>query len=331
MTHKSAIQRSHMGFQRGFSLIELLVAVAILLIVSAVVIEGMAKMSLTNSTINNRTQMHAGVRSATEVMQQEIGQAGKIALPTETVTLTGGVTVTNPDIPVTATLGVSSAAGMFLNEKLLIDAGASQETITLTAVDAGSNQITAAFTVTHVAGAAVRVAGGFANGVIPTIATNGSSATVLKLFGDINDDGNMLYIEYTCDTVAGKLYRNVMSVSATGKPALTDSLVLLPNIQPNPGGTACFTYQEKTVPTVSGETYVLNVAVTLSVQTEQKDIDTNQYQTETKALLNVSPRNVYEAWLLRSGNFTDRVQLTPANVTCLVSATAGATGACSGS
>ena len=324
------IQRSHITSQHGFSLLELLVAVAILVIVSAVVMEGLAKMSLANSTITNRTQMHSGVRSATEVLQQEIGQAGKIDLPTDGVTLTGGVNVP-AGTTVTATLGVSSAAGMFLNEKLVIDAGASQETVTLTAVNLGANQITAAFTVTHAAGAAIRAAGGFANGVIPTNATNGSSATVLKLFGDINDDGNMVYIEYTCNTGTGKLYRNVMSVSATGKPAVTDSLVLLPNIQTNPGGTPCFTYQEKTVPTVSGMTYVLNVAVTLTVRTEQKDLDTNQYQTETKALLNVSPRNVYEAWLLRSGNFTDRVQSTPANVTCLVSATAGATGACPGS
>ena len=328
MTHTSRFPISSVPSQRGFSLLELLVAVAILLIVSAVVMEGLSKMSFVNATITNRTQMHAGVRSATELLQQEIGQAGKIALPTETVTLTGDVTVVNPDIPVTATLGVSSATGMFVGEKLLIDAGASQETVTLTAVNVGGNQITAAFTATHTAGAAVRAAGGFAGGVIPTTAANGSSATVLKLFGDINDDGNMVYIEYTCDTANGKFYRNTAGVSATGKPALTDSLVLLPNIQPNPGGTACFTYQEKIV---VGETYVLNVAVTLTVQTEQKDVETNQYQTQTKALLNVSPRNVYEAWLLRSGNFTDRVQWTPANVTCLVSATAGANGACSGS
>jgi len=297
-------------------------------------------MALTNSTVDNRTQMHSAVRSATELLQQEIGQAGKISLPTDTVTLTGAVNVP-VDTIVTATLGVSSALGMFVGQELVIDSNASQETVALTAVNLGGNQITANFTKTHAAGVSIRAAGGFPNGIIPTAPwdANGSSGTVLKLFGDINDDGSMSYIEYTCDTANGKLYRNVMSVSATTKPALTDSMVLLPNIQANPGGTACFTYQQQPtpIPPTGGSctapscyVYVLNVAVTLTVRTEQKDADTNQFQTETKALLNVSPRNVYEAWLLANNPFTERLQPTPANVTCLKTATAGASGACPG-
>ena len=44
--------------------------------------------------------------------------------------------------------------------------------------------------------------GGFATGIVPP--QPGSSTarppTELKLFGDINGDGNMVYVEYTCDT-----------------------------------------------------------------------------------------------------------------------------------
>ena len=326
--------------QRGFSFLELLVAVTILLVIAAAITQALGKMTMVNQGVDNRTQMHAAVRSATELLQQEIGQAGKVSLPTDTVALTGAVTVPADSI-VTATLGVTSALGMFTGEQLVIDSAANQETVALTGVNLGSNQITANFTKTHAAGAKLRAAGGFVNGVMPTVDANGSTGTVLRLFGDINDDGNMMYVEYTCDTNAGKLYRNVMSASATSKPSLSDALVLLPNIQANPGGTACFTYQQKPVPlpipgtdcetTHPERCYVLNVAVTLTVRSQQKDVDTSQYQTETKALLNVSPRNVYETWLLANGNFTERVQPTPPNVTCLKTATPGADGACTGS
>ena len=59
-------------------------------------------------------------------------------------------------------------------------------------------------------------------------------------------------------------------------------------------------------------TFVLDVAVTLTVQTQQIDPVTKQFQTETKALLNVSPRNVFIAWVLAGMGYTDRIQSTPA-------------------
>jgi len=295
--------------QRGFSMIELLVAVTILLLVSGFVLTGLADMSMINGTITNRTQMHSGVRSATELLQQEIGQAGKVALPAA-VTLTGPVIIAG-----TAAVGVSSSAGMFVSEKLIIDTGPNEETVTLTAVSLSPSQITAAFTLAHASGAVVRAAGAFASGVVPTTAANGSTATRLKLYGDVNDDGNMVYIEYTCDTDGGNLYRNTMSVTAASKPARTPSMILLPNIRPNPDGTPCFTYQEKAVGT---DTYVVNVAVTLTVQTELQDPNTNQFQLETKALLNVSPRNVFEVWQMASIGTSNRIQPMPASVSNLL-------------
>jgi hypothetical protein len=138
---------------------------------------------------------------------------------------------------------------------------------------------------------------------------------VLKLFGDINGDGIMVYIEYTCDTASGTLYRNVMPLSAAAKPAVTASQVLLNNIQLNPGGAACFTYQQQTV---APNTFVTDVAITLTVQTQQKDPVTKQYQKETKALLNVSPRNVFNTWELAGIGELNRIQPTPASVTNLL-------------
>jgi hypothetical protein len=143
----------------------------------------------------------------------------------------------------------------------------------------------------------------------------------LKLYGDVNGDGNMLYVEYKCDTSTnpGFLYRNVMPFDqTTAKAAVTSNQVLLSNIQANPGGTACFTYQPNPLPIVGTDTFVLDVAITLTVQTQVKDPITNQFQTETKALLNVSPRNVFNVWELASASITSRVQPMPPTVTALL-------------
>ena len=155
-----------------------------------------------------------------------------------------------------------------------------------------------------------------ANQVTTLTSTNGSTGTLLKLFGDINGDGNLVYIEYACNTgttaAPGTFTRSMTPFTAGSQTA---AQILLPNVLANPGGTACFDYQRKPV---GNNTYVINVTVTLTVQTETRDPQTNQFQTETKALLNVSPRNVFEAWQLSSGNFTNRIQPMPFSVTALL-------------
>ena len=67
--------------------------------------------------------------------------------------------------------------------------------------------------------------------------------------------------------------------------------------------------------TAGGLTYVTDVAITLTVQTQNRDRKTGGFQTETKALLNVSPRNVFNVWQLATLGVTSRVQPTPASVT----------------
>jgi prepilin-type N-terminal cleavage/methylation domain-containing protein len=203
--------------QVGFSLIELLITMAILLIVMSVIFSAIVQTARTEGTIANRTEMHASVRNATELLQQEIGQAGRIAIPAA-VTLTGTVSAANAGTSTTVGIAPSSS-NMFVGEQLVIDNGPNQETVTVTAL--GSSTITAVFnnlTTDHVSGAPVTVQGGFASGVVPTTMTDasgnniGSTGTLLKLYGDINSDGNMVYIEYTCDTAGSNLYRNMMSV-----------------------------------------------------------------------------------------------------------------------
>jgi prepilin-type N-terminal cleavage/methylation domain-containing protein len=310
--------------QSGFSLAELLVAMAIMLLISGAAVSALLRMTSAQATIWNRTQMHSGIRGATEVMQQEVGQAGRIALPG--VVLTG--TATSAGAPgATVDLTVTSTTGMFEGMKLTVGTGAAQQTLEIapsgilspTTVRVRSLVPTTGVVLAQANNAPVMVFGSFSSGVVPDNMTNGSSGSVLKLYGDINDDGKMVYIEYTCDFTSGNLYRNVMDFNATTKPALAASQVLLSNVvaYPLPPATPapCFTYQKEVV---NGTWYVTGVAITLTVRTQKLDPITQQYQLETKALLNVSPRNVFSAWQMASLTITERIQVMPPKVALLL-------------
>jgi len=339
----------------GFSLVELMVAMTVMLLISGAAVTAILKLSTTQSTIWNRTQMHSGIRGATEVLQQEVGQAGRVALISGSSTCIYNTSVPCLNGPVSAgtfSVAVTSICGMFVGEQLAVDVGSNQETVTISQINSGTadptatqcptgstilaGNIQATFASAHAQYAPLQAMGGFVNGVIPTTVTNGSTAAVLKLFGDINADGNMVYVEYsvspscictsTCNpsSTTGNLYRNSMSWNAASKTPASASQILLGNVTANPNSSACFTYQQKVVPWPSGlgsDTYVTDVAVTLTVKTQLLDPVTKAYQTETKALLNVSPRNVFNTWELANDLYTDRKQSTPATITTL---TAGA-------
>jgi hypothetical protein len=241
------------------------------------------------------------------------------------------------------TVHVTSADGMFAAagppaayEILTILDGDTSESVIVVAVavaaGVGNSTIQACFSQPHLNGAAVAAMGGFATGIVPPGMANGSTINKLKLYGDINGGGKMSYVEYYCDNgdagTAGSfnLYRNVMDfdTAPAAKPALTDSMILLSNVHSNPadaGGVArpCFQYQTAVV-NVAGTpyTFVLDVAVTLTVWTQQADPVTHQFQTETKALLNISPRNVFSTWELASLQYSNRIQPTPATVVALL-------------
>ena len=314
--------------EAGFSLPELLVATGILLVISSAVTSGMLRITNAQKTIANRVDMHAGIRSATELLQQEVGQAGRLAIPGGMATLVAAIGGGGPaTVNVQQTISgvtANNVSGFFVGAQIDVDAGSpNQETVTITAVDTAAKTITATYAHPHNALAPVNVFGGFAAGIVPPGGA-GSSATVLKMFGDINGDGNMVYVEYTCDTAGGNFYRNVMPYDAVAKPPLTPAQVLLNNIQQNPIDpntgvpVPCFTYLPNPLWSVNGQQYVLDVAITLTVRTQTVDPVTRQLQTETKALLNVSPRNVFDVWQLASAGVTTRVQPMPASVTTLV-------------
>jgi prepilin-type N-terminal cleavage/methylation domain-containing protein len=343
--------------QSGFSLLELLVAVAILLIVAGTVMSSMLGITWSQQTVMNRTQVHSSVRNATEMMQQEIGQAGRITSQSglslqQVVTVPSGSSsvTTSPNVLTTATVGAATDS-LYVGEQLLVDpsanisSGYNEETVTITAVDYANHTITATFSFSHAANTPVLVLGGFASGIVPPTSkfvyscnptcgstntqltagtSDGSGPQVLKLYGDVYGDGNMWYVAYTCSpnvNGTGTLYRYAVQdlINGTAATLGTSKSLLLDNIY-GASNTACFTYTTKDVPvTINGgsitQTFVVNVAVTLTVQTQNLDLQTRQPQRETKALLNIAPRNVFDAWQLASApsGYT-RTQPMPSNV-----------------
>ena len=302
----------------GFTLIELMISVGILMTISALMMRGTLDMSSLNTKQSNLSEMHAGIRNATALLQQEVGQAGRLAFPAP-VTVAAAIPIGDQWVIV-----APSVASMFVGQKLEFigknATGDVEEIVTVTAVDAANSRIRAEFAIAYLAGARVMPAGGFAEGVIPTTKANGSTATKLKIVGDINADGSIVYVEYTCDWVAGRLYRNMMAYDAAAKPALAVEQVLLDNLLPNPpdpGGIArpCFTYDQRTI---NGNTYVINVAIMTTVRTDERDQTTGQFQTVTKALLNVAPRNVFNVWQIASLNYRSRIEPLPASVLALL-------------
>jgi hypothetical protein len=307
-----------------------MVALVVLSAVGGIVMSGMVQLMKTQGTIANRTDMHSSVRSATELLQQEIGQAGRISLgaPGANITLSAAVLAGTAGFTLNTSVPAPAAPPIvYKGEYLTVDLGLFQETVTVATATGNNSTGTALFQYPHAAGSPVSALGAFATGIVPPGATApnspGSSTTVLKLYGDINGDGNMVYVEYVCTqgtTSPGALYRNQMSITAGAKPAVDNTMILLNNVMTNPpdannNPVPCFAYQTQTL---GSGLCVTDVAVTITVQTQNVDPQTGQFQRETKALLNVAPRNVVEVYDTASLVDPTRAQVIPPSVSALL-------------
>jgi hypothetical protein len=205
----------------------LIVAIFVLMIVSGAVLKGVMDMSTLHNTIMNRTDVHSGVRNATQLLSQEVGQAGRISLP-------AAVTLTVPTV-VGATLAtVSSATDMFVGEQLLLDTGTNSETVTITAI--AGNVLTTSAMESRMRSASDRGDRRLRGRRGPSSTANGSTATRLKIFGDINGNGSMVYVEYWCDIATGACIETRCRSRPGSKPAYAVDMVLIDNILANLAG-----------------------------------------------------------------------------------------------
>jgi prepilin-type N-terminal cleavage/methylation domain-containing protein len=293
-------QRNARSREDGFSMVELLVSLTVMLVVAGAALSVLSYAQKMYSTQQMQADMHGGLRGAFELMSQEIGQAG--ALSSATYTLTPAIT----SGAAAQSVAINSTNAIFVGQKLVVDTGASQETVTVTAI--GTNQISAIFSKSHAAGAVVAGRGVFPQGVLSS-----STSTSLKIFGDINADGSLVYVQYDCDTAAGTLARSVTTITP-GVTTQNASTFLLTNLVANPSGTPCFQYAGSI--TAAGYTFVPSVGVSLTVQTSQRDPQTGSFVTMTKSFSNLSSRNVLAGLALAQASpaVTNRLQPTPPSV-----------------
>lgn len=307
--HKTATRA-----EGGFTLLELMAGLAILLVISSAAFELMGYYQRNYRTTQLTSDMHSTVRGAVELMTQEISQAGLI----NSVDGILNTTLSSSDIASGSSQAVSvgNAALFYPNEQLQVDTGINAEVIVITAVDTSKNTITAVFAKNHVKGTPIYAIGTIAEGIVPP-ASPYSSATccdILQIIGDVNADGNLYLVEYKCDwayTINGvtvpSLTRSSTQINASSKSA---AVPLVESILRNPipsGGTTptpCFQFNSSTATTMRPDntsvtyTYTTNISLTLTVQTAQKDPQTQQYLTMTKSFLDLSPRNINGAYQL---------------------------------
>ncbi len=286
----------------GFSLLELLVSMAVMLVGASVALSALFVAQKIYGSQQLQADMHAGLRSSFELVTQEIGQAGALNFAPQT--LTAAVTANASAQTVT----VSSSANVFVGERLTVDTTSSGETVLVTAVPS-SNQIRGIFTKNHANGAAVVAQGVFPQGVL-----SGSTATALKLFGDINGDGSLSYVRYDCDTAAGTLTRSITTLGP-GVTTQNPPQILLNTLIANPDGTPCFQYSTPVTVTVNSTTYTFipNLAVLLTVKTAKIDPQTRTFVTMTKSFSNLASRNVLAGLTMAQAStpVTTRLQSTP--------------------
>jgi type II secretory pathway pseudopilin PulG len=284
----------------GFSLIELLISMATLLTVSGSAFAVLSYYQKAYLSTEQRSDVHSGIRAAMALMTQEITQAGSLSFSPKTI----HSSVSKSTSPQSVTLD-PSAADIFDKEQLVIDTGSSQEIVEVQSHT--SSSITGVFTQDHGAGTTITAPGVFPEGILPS-----STGTELRLIGDLNGDGTLVYEWYDCDPMTGNLARSLNKVSA---PGVNSSQLLLDHIVANPkdangNDVACFQY---TTTIVRGFTFVTGVAITISAQTPERDAQTGAFVTVTESLLNISPRNVLAGLEAARTNLLTRLQPTLQN------------------
>jgi prepilin-type N-terminal cleavage/methylation domain-containing protein len=299
----------------GFSLLELLVSITVLVVISGGVLSVIGFYQKSFGRTEIRSDMYENVRGVAELMEQEIGQAGLVSLPASTLT-----SAVAPSV-LAQTVNVSSTTSMFVGEQLLVDAGNSEELVTVTALTATT--IKAIFAKAHTivpTAPPITALGVFPSGIVPPGAADPSTANVLNIFGDINADGSLVYVRYTCtpgtSAAPGTLTRSVTTITP-GVNAIGASQTLLSTLIGG-AGLACFQYVSQA--STSGFTFVSNVGFTLSVQATRPDPQTLQYSTMTKSFLNLAPRNVLAGLEWANNNTGITPALCPTNSSCRLQA-----------
>src|SRR5262245_53096569 len=109
--------------QKGFSLLEMLFSVVIMLVASGAAFRALGYYQQNYGSTQLRADMHQGIRGALELMTQEVNQAGLLNFAPRTLSaaVTSSVTA--------QTVGLNSVDAIFVGEKLVVDTNDFQEEV----------------------------------------------------------------------------------------------------------------------------------------------------------------------------------------------------------
>ncbi len=207
--------------EAGFSLVELMISMALLMIIAGATISAMNSSQKRYRQSEAERALHQQMRGAIDQITQEISEAGLVPTGMELISgvtagavTTAGFTTQIPTLTVAWATGgaqsitVSSVAGLFINENIWVGTGANAEAVTIGSINTSTKVITLNTTAPntsglsspsgHAIGAPVFPRGIFPAGVLVPNATQGSTNSTLRLFGDINNDGVLNLVQYDC-------------------------------------------------------------------------------------------------------------------------------------
>ena len=320
---------SRQGIETGFSLIEMMVSVAIIILLMSAVFPFLFQSQKKYQDNQVVSEANQGARAAMEVMTQEIGQAGYNSDFTSAKTSSNAVTVSSS--PQCATL--SDINQINPGDWLAVDTGPNHEVVEVLSTStvsgtpcSASNQINAVFLMSHNGSITpfpvISYKMPYGSGILQAAGTSNDQR--LEFFGDINQDGIIRYVVYSLSpaspaatvSISGttytlyNLYRSVTTVPFTNlpppanyaAPANSQASSLVTNVlyntanQRGPTGQPIFAYPNQIVIGVVPNqiTVVGTVVVTISVAVSPKSLESALPQWFTMAT-QIRPLNLQAA------------------------------------
>ena len=323
------VQNLRRDFPAGFSLIELLVSVAIIVLLMSAVFPFLFQSQKKYQTNQVVSEANQSARAAMEVMTQEIGQAGFNPNFTAAKTSSNTVAVSSSAQCIT----LSDINQINPGDWLTVDKGANHELVEVLSTSNVSatpcstpNQISAVFLLSHDGSTTpfpvISYKMPYGSGILQTSGT--SSDQRLEFFGDINQDGVVRYVVYSLSPVSPAttvsingttytlydLYRSVTTVPFTNLPApstytppgnnqaspLVTNILYNTTTQSGPTGGPIFAYPNQVVIGVVPNqiTVVGTVVVTISVAVSPKSLESASPEWFTMAT-QIRPLNLQAA------------------------------------
>lgn len=251
--NKKAATGSRLKAQGGFSVLEMLIAVCILIPIMAGAMQlysvGVNQYASEQSTVEANQDASAGFN----MMTREIAQAGSHGDIVTTLQANVAGSATPQTVPVASSVGFS--VGDYIE---VLDASGNVETVPITGV--GDGTITGAFMGNYVSGDPIRLfALPYLGGILPPGTPSPNTATdvtTLRFFGDIYGDGILYYVEYAYDSANAQITRSMTPFTSTAKePAVP----LLTNVKP---GSARFTLH------TDARSVITSVTVSLTIESQ---------------------------------------------------------------